>query len=203
MEMCKPYQPQVYLAAPLFTPHQKWVIAQVRQVMEDVGFNVFSPLDESKHIWNGRAPAECGPEERKAVMQMNKDGVGSSDVVFAWLGGWEPWRDMKMQLSEVGLHTGSVGVTISDGTLKRLIPSLPDTGVVWEMGYANALGIQTLAYLHEGEGDRNFNLMLSETVDAVARGLVELHNALKVAKDGALRDAELADLASEGAEFNG
>ncbi len=208
MPPCEPYTEDnrrtVYLAAPLFNDHQRYVIEQITGVMEEVGVNVFSPLEESKPLWNGRPPSEATPEVRRAVMQMNKNGIEGADLVFAWLGGWAPWRTVA---DEQRQFMDTNPVKFSNERLQKLIPSLPDTGVVWELGYANAIGIPTLAYLHSGEENRHFNLMLSETVDATARGLDELREQLLAFKEvptgGELADAMVGALATEGEEFNG
>lgn len=55
-----------------------------------------------------------------------------------------------------------------------------DTGVVWEMGYANALGVPTLAFIHEHDVRDNMNLMLAGTVDGVVKGYEELDKALRL-----------------------
>lgn len=67
-----------------------------------------------------------------------------------------------------------------------------DTGVVWEMGYFNALsdwriraapeGMQgfTLAYIDPTDKRHNMNLMLAGTVSAVCYGQAQLHRALEM-----------------------
>ncbi len=80
----------VYCGAPLFSPHHRKVLDQLTEIFEYVGYEVFSPLEESKHIWNGRAPKDCSPEERCQVVNMNYRGIRQSDLVFVWLGGWSP-----------------------------------------------------------------------------------------------------------------
>lgn len=206
---CQPEPParrRVYLAAPLFNPYQQHVIAEVTKVMEEVGVEVFSPLEESKPLWGDLSPAEATAETRQKVMQMNRNGIESSDLVFAWLGGWEPWREV----AKAQRQFPPGNFSLQNDTLQRLIPSLPDTGVVWEMGYANALGVPTLAYMHDGDNRKGFNLMLSETVDATARGLSELREQLLAFKEAptaaeyaGLMAERGAALASEGRDFNG
>lgn len=196
----------IYLAAPLFTPHQKSVIAEVQQIMETEGFTVFSPLEESKDIWRGRPPAECGSEERQAVMQMNCRGILNADLLFAWLGGWDPARVLwEHQERYVDQSSDDESVMpypkMSLDGYRRFVPALPDTGVVWEMGYAFRHRVPTLAYLHESDGDRSFNLMLSETVDAVARGNMELREKLHAFMTASTDFA--GSLASEGEDFSG
>lgn len=77
-----------------------------------------------------------------------------------------------------------------------------DTGVVWEMGYANALGVPTLAFIHEHDVRDNMNLMLAGTVDGVVKGYEELDKALMLCglhySDG--KEDTVADLLSE--QFN-
>jgi nucleoside 2-deoxyribosyltransferase len=64
-----------------------------------------------------------------------------------------------------------------------------DTGVVWEMGYFNALKaidsryhatkLFTLAYIDPTDNRQHMNLMLAGTVDAVCYGPAQLHRALE------------------------
>lgn len=63
---------------------------------------------------------------------------------------------------------------------------LPDTGVVWELGYFTALKTvrftgynrAALVYIDDQDTKQNLNLMLAGTIDAVARGVDELDKAL-------------------------
>lgn len=69
-----------------------------------------------------------------------------------------------------------------------------DTGVVWEMGYFNALSDYrrstqtkqkafTIGFVHPTDKRQNMNLMLAGTVDAVAYGPAQLHRALVLCRD--------------------
>ncbi len=46
----------------------------------------------------------------------------------------------------------------------------PDTGLSWEMGYAFASSTPVLAYIDEQDERQNLNLMLAQSVEAVALG---------------------------------
>jgi nucleoside 2-deoxyribosyltransferase len=65
-----------------------------------------------------------------------------------------------------------------------------DTGVVWEMGYFNALTtvtptaqLLTLGYIHSTDKRQHMNLMLAGTIDAVCYGPAQLHKALEMAQE--------------------
>lgn len=172
---------RAYLATPLFTPHQRLVLHQMKELLEELGFELFSPLHESQAIWAGRAPAQCTSEERKAVVEQNAVNVGTSDLVVAWIGGWNPSGAVIDQVLSRIAHDKGVIADDPDITaaVRRLSPSLPDVGVTWELGYANASGTPVLAYLDDTDEDRTFNLMISETCSGMARGMQQLRDQLE------------------------
>lgn len=143
-----------YIAAPIFTENQLRVVSTIGRMLNLQGFEYFSPYEESRSIWNGRAPRDCTAAERKRVIQGNVRGLVGADVLVAWVGG-------------------------SPKT---------DTGVVFEMGYFYALTEYehddrrrfTLAYVHPLDPQQHMNLMLAETVDAVAYGHAQLSHALEL-----------------------
>lgn len=184
----------IYLGAPLFTPVQRQVLDHLTELFEKAGYIVFSPLEESKPIWKGRAPAACSPEDRRAVVESNYRGIGQCDIMFAWLGGWNPAASI--------LKSGMIDVTDQEDydNLQKMSPALPDVGVVWELGYAFAIDKPILGYLHDGEEERNFNLMLSETMDGVARGSEQLMSQLEYFKENEVFQSENA-LATEPEEM--
>lgn len=150
---------KVYIAGPIFNPHQLRVIGGIKSVLEMHKCEIFSPYDESREIWKGRAPKDCTPEERQRVVNGNIKGLHWADVLVAWVGGHQSL-----------MHSA-------------------DTGTVWEMGYFKALTETedfgdpyhfTIAYVDPRDLRQNMNLMLAETVDAAVRGMAQLSIALEM-----------------------
>lgn len=156
---------QAYIAAPIFSDQHLQVVNQITAVLKMHEYEYFSPYEASRPVWQGRAPKDCTPEERATVVRGNIDGMRWADVLVAWVGG------------------------------QRNPMASTDTGVVWEMGYFNALtngpstdeeviGVYTrrkrftLGYIHPNDIKRDMNLMLAGTVDAIAYGQAELSQAL-------------------------
>jgi nucleoside 2-deoxyribosyltransferase len=88
------------------------------------------------------------------------------------------------RLSVVELN--KLGMRSSSGLLAWLggwpATRLPDTGVVWELGWAHAMGIPCVGYhldLDSADGAPGVNLMLGETLYGHARGEEELTRFLK------------------------
>jgi nucleoside 2-deoxyribosyltransferase len=166
----------IYIAGPIFNPSQLKVIENIKSVIKLHGHTYFSPYEASRPIWNGRAPKDCTPEERQAVVNGNIRSLHECDVLVAWVGGQQSERESA------------------------------DTGTVWEMGYYKALHIMrapgntylsgefaprvTIAYVDPRDVRQNMNLMLAETVDAACRGMAQLSIALDMLKRDTLEMRE-------------
>jgi hypothetical protein len=70
-------RPTLYLAAPFFTLAERWLVELCRDVLTDLGANVFSPLHD----------VGAGGIE---VARQDLDGLEKSDAVFALLDGDDP-----------------------------------------------------------------------------------------------------------------
>lgn len=200
---------QIYLGAPLFTHYHRKVLDQLTEIMEGCGYTVFSPLEESRPIWNGRAPVQCSASERLQVVEMNYRGIRESALMFAWAGGWNPadavFKELESRRGFDAIFDELDSDTMDelDKAIRRASPSLPDTGVAVEIGYARALDRPILGYLHDDETDRQFNLMLSDgTMSGIARGLDQLEFQLNSYFDtGELMEFEAFE--SEPEDHNG
>ena len=71
-------QDSIYLAAPFFNVGQQWVVDETREALQDIGFNVFSPIHD---VGAGLANDVAG-EDLEALER--------SGVVLAILDGWDP-----------------------------------------------------------------------------------------------------------------
>lgn len=154
---------KAYLAAPIFTAHQLAVVGGIQDLLEHLGYEVFSPYHASRAIWNGRAPSQCTEEERQAVLKgniMNLDRPTS--LLVAWVGGTEDGRT-------------DTGVTWELGYFHNRVVR---NDYYHESG--NGVPPMTLAYIDPQDKRQNMNLMLAGTIDAVARGGTELQRALSL-----------------------
>jgi len=110
------------------------------------GWEVFAPVEQ---VWDKEKE---GPE---VVMQRNINQILVSEHMLAQL------DYLLMPAERMGIEN-----TIS---WKRTELCLPDSGTVWEMGYASALGKQVFGYTVEPV--TKLNLMLSQTIEGVVKPL--------------------------------
>ena len=75
-------QRKVYLAGPLFTLPQTWLLNEARRCLEAQGLRVFSPKDDVGYVGDGH--------DARSIAQADLDGLESSDLVFAILDGLDP-----------------------------------------------------------------------------------------------------------------
>lgn len=158
---------KAYIAAPIFNDHQRGVVDEIKEVLEEANFDVFSPYHHSQSIFKGRKPADCSPGERRQVLIGNIENISECPLMVAWVG----------------------GNSVSDDQSGK--PSRTDTGVVWELGFMASLSGAptafgnppndnrlTIAYIDPSDGQQSMNLMLAGTVDAVTIGILDLKMAL-------------------------
>lgn len=154
---------RVYIASHIFKPDHIAVVEEIIQICDRGRWPYFSPYHASREIWKGRAPKDCSPEERKQVLEQNIAQITLCNIMVAWI------------------NRGD------DGYEGR-----PDTGVVWEMGYASSTGIPIIAYLDPNTPihRKGVNLMLTGTVDAVVESTTGVERALNLIEQGRFGDLE-------------
>lgn len=144
---------KAYLAAPIFNPAQLAVVTDINNSLVSNNFEVFSPYAASQQIWKGRAPKDCTPEERAAVLKGNIVNLEfPTELLVAWVGGTEDGR----------VDTGVCW----------------EMGFFYNRTRMNHSPAHTLAYIDPADKRQAMNLMLAGTVQAVANGLAELQEAL-------------------------
>jgi nucleoside 2-deoxyribosyltransferase len=156
---------KAYIAAPIFTPQNLAVVGAIKELLEESGFDIFSPYDASQAIWNGRAPKDCSPEERAQVLDGNVANLFGVDLLVAWVGG----REDKSTDNGVAWEMGFVNA------LRRDHDALEHGGEY-----------NTIAYIHPDDVRQDMNLMLAGTVQAAVRGLDDLRAALRAYKLGGI-----------------
>lgn len=103
------WRPRIYLASPIFTLAQLWLVEQVRENLRAFGLEVFSPFHD------------VGYGSAEDVVQLDLEGLQVSDLVFA----------------------------IADGL---------DSGTIYEVGYARALGKPVVVYC-ENESSEDLKML--------------------------------------------
>lgn len=84
---------KVYIAAPLFNTKQREVISMLEHSCVGLGHEIFSPYRNSKEIFQGRAPKDCLPYERRQVIEDNVSNLSWCDILLAWVGGMGGFTD--------------------------------------------------------------------------------------------------------------
>jgi nucleoside 2-deoxyribosyltransferase len=149
---------KLYLAAPIFNPHQLEVVEMIKGYAEDEGHEVFSPYHESRDIWAGRAPKDCSPNERRQVVFNNVRRLDWAEVVLAWVGGYPEGFTDPGVLWELGYAGCRSGVPAIE-TAEARVPF-------------------SVGYVDDTDTRRGMNLMLAGTLDYGVLGATSLQRFL-------------------------
>lgn len=157
-------KPKVYIAGPFFNKTQNEHLDQIIEMLELVGLPYYSPRDHSGSKGLKPNPADRGWND---VFKSNVDELQDCDVILANLH-WALNPDTRLclvQASEGG------GISLVD-------IALPDSGTVWEMGWAYAHQKPIVAFTPKANA--KLNLMLAKTYDALVVGFENLRGFLQV-----------------------
>jgi len=149
---------KVYLAAPIFNPQQLEIVELMKFAAEEEGHEVFSPYHESRGIWNGRAPKDCSPNERRQVVFQNVRNLDWAEVILAWVGGYPEGFTDPGVLWELGYAGCRSGVPAIETAQAR---------VPFSVGYIDSTDTR-----------RGMNLMLAGTLDYGVLGRESLERFL-------------------------
>ena len=158
-------KPKIYIAGPFFNLAQIDVIDAIEYLCSLHGFPYYSPR---KHSGSADIPQEHrkDPKVWSHVIESNKLQLDVCDLIIAVLDYKLP-ADTEMCQVQWDLSSGHI---LSDAIVKYAYTvEIPDSGTVWEMGYAFALGKPILGYV-SGEKPKALNLMLSHTMRGVVSG---------------------------------
>ena len=151
--------PKVYLAGPFFNEEQKELIKSVTRALEDAACVVFSPMRDG-----GICPPDAGPDQVTETYKANVDNIITAEFVFAILDYKLPdWQAL-------------IAIDKTNGETVSPPLSLPDTGTVFEMGYAIARQVPVITF-SEAEPKR-INLMLSEPTEGHVVGVSNIKSAI-------------------------
>jgi len=154
----------LYLAGAKFNPCQAELYCTVEKMLENLGIQWFSPYREAAGMETAKATSG---NKAYQIFEGNCDDIDACDAVLAIVPFLSaPGQDLCIRSIEGGRAT----TLVTDLTL-------PDTGVVWEMGYAFAKGKPIFGFF---EGCRQPNLMLAQCCAGIAVDLSELKLMLQM-----------------------
>lgn len=139
-----------YLAAPFFNPQQLDLVQQIEQTFERHKVNCFSP--RLQH--GNKKVAIESVEHASEIFVENARAINTCTWMLAvvdWL--MPPGQDLQ--------------VVNADGATLRV--RVPDSGTVWEMGYAKALDKRIVIFTSRPPGER-INIMLERSAIGVCYG---------------------------------
>lgn len=150
----------VYVAAPCFNREQQFLLAEIISLLEEFQVQYYNPFDydkQSEAIKDGRLS-----EVAYEVFQENVRAIRRADLLLAvWPFVMQPGTGLHIVYDplEAPSVSGEMEGPLTPRVLTKEPIRLPDTGVVWEMGFAYALGKPIVAYTH---GVKKPNLMLAQ-----------------------------------------
>jgi nucleoside 2-deoxyribosyltransferase len=182
----------VYIAGPFFNPAQVAVIEEIEGILTERKYEHFSPRRDS-------GSADMTPEERKVmsnwkpVFESNCIQIGISSLVLAVIEYVLPPDVLSGVLTpiepEESYTTPDPNIFECHGHRQiresrrfmwphRFRPlAIPDTGTVWEMGFAQASMTPVVGYLPTARPEA-MNLMLAQGVVGVISGPEQLQDFL-------------------------
>ena len=155
----------LYIAGPWFNPRQATHLDMVLRACADAGIKVFSPREESL------VSEDASHEYRRAAFEANLKGIRECGHVLALLDWLLPEH---IETRNVNLHgatpspeqPGPWPITVTSPPVR-----VPDTGTVYEMGYAygrvEVVGFTIFDHTH-------VNLMLAQGCAGVIQGYEDL-----------------------------
>jgi len=170
---------KVYIAGPLFNKKQVENLERIEKLFDGLDIEYYSPR---LHSGSDKLSAE---EKRDfhnwtSVFESNLTGLAWCTHVLAVLN--YPMPEGKA-LAITNLPDGShVGDTQYETLVDTLI-ELPDSGTVFEMGYASANEIPIIGF-HPDETPKRLNLMLSHSCEFLAIGFDKLETLVNACDIG-------------------
>jgi len=155
----------IYIAGAFFNPQQLALIETLEQTLENAGVRYISP--RKQHVGGDVGIHDAATACK--VFAQNCEDMNSATHVLAVLN-WELPADRElhlMQRRKVGNGQEHQDLLTS---VTRL--SLPDTGTVWEMGYAYATGRPIAAFT---TNPHRLNVMLLRCASSLLLGLPDVH----------------------------
>jgi nucleoside 2-deoxyribosyltransferase len=150
--MLLPQPEKIYLASPFFNAEQLAQVISIERLLQENGYSFFSPRTL------GKKPP-ISPQDAAYIFQKDTEELDASDVVLANLDYLLP----ELQCLAV----------CTEGSWDGRGLRLPDTGVVFECGYAYRSGTPIVAFVSEA-WDSPLNVMMAQCCCAICVGLSDL-----------------------------
>lgn len=160
----------IYLAGPFFNPAQLGLMTSIEAILDCAEVPYFSPRLHTK--------APVGEERKElgawdAVLEANIGAIEEASILLAILDYALP----NNQTVTVNVHTSDYEENHGEPVVIRKPVVIPDTGTVWELGFAFATGIPAVGFFQQKP--ERMNLMLTNTLDALLIGLPAVYNFVR------------------------
>lgn len=169
-----------YLAGPFFNQPQIELIAAIELLMVDQCVPCFSPRQQHQRL---TVPVEQRStvdttiktaEQARKVFHCNVDNIDDCTHMLAVVD-WllldkQEVRQVDVGMGDIMNGDSSVSLISKSGPL-----NLPDSGTVWEMGYAYSLKIPIILFRTK---ETKLNVMLTQCAEGVVTGLPSLEKFL-------------------------
>lgn len=147
----------IYIAGPFFNEPQVSLVKDIERVLERTGYEFFSPRTADLNNFNKHPGIDDG--QASTIFELDYAMIKKCVVVVAVA------DFLLRENTELVLRDTKNGMV-------RAAVKIPDTGTVWEMGAAYALGIPV--FMLYVDPSKKLNLMLSQSCAGVIHGLDEL-----------------------------
>lgn len=174
MPVVKPEKLRFYIAGPFFNPPQLDLIEAIEDCMVSAGVDFYSP-----RLHSDNKPGKIDNEKAKRIFRSNVTEIRKATHVLAVLD-WKLPKDIEIRQVEVKVETQYLEFGITDKkilTEKSHPLHLPDSGTVFEMGFANCFDIPIIGFT-ERDPKQKLNVMLTQSCRGVCFGLESLSGFL-------------------------
>ena len=154
----------IYLAGPFFNDNSREVLIAMLRILEEEGLKVFAPMRDGV-----MCPKDADKATRQAVFQMDVQEIDKAQLVVALLDYPMPNAEQLMLMKTQGNEHLE---------LDRI--AFPDSGTVFEMGYAYCSKTPIIGFARTPTG---FNLMLSESLISFCRSFKSLREVCRAFKN--------------------
>jgi len=154
----------IYLAGPFFNERQLARIQRIENICKQYAIPHYSPRRDA-----GILKPKSSIIERQEVYEANADALFNCDCILA-VTNYELPCDCKVHVTYLGSP-----LVVGDKALELF---LPDTGTVWEMGFATALK-KPIVIFHDNPASKKLNVMLTQSCNGFLNTYEELDEFLR------------------------
>ncbi len=183
-------EPFLYLAAPFFNEEQIALVDKLEDLIESVGYELFSPRKGENAIEMNKKILEWQEWDARRLFFLQRNTCGNKYK--------DPQPSQPSEELRLRVFTDNV-VNIDNADLVVAVIDDFDSGVLFELGYAYARHVPILTITNHAYG---CNLMLAHSVIGHLKSLEELQEALLIGFPRlALGDSKMEDYGSAIAEI--